>query len=75
MPLPKTGEEFLPLALKKSKKGTIIHLYSFLSDIQIREYTKIIKDISKNKVRVIRKVKCGQFSPKVFRVCFDLKVL
>ncbi len=75
MPLPKTGEEFLPLALSRSRKGTIIHLYSFLSDTEIRAYTKKIKEISKNKVKVLRKVKCGQFSPSVHRVCFDLKVV
>ena len=29
MPLPKTGEDFLGIALNASKKGTIIHFYDF----------------------------------------------
>lgn len=78
MPLPKTGEEFLPLALKKSKKGTTIHLYSFLHEKKMDAYTRKVKEICKksgNDVRILRKVKCGQFSPGTFRVCLDLKVL
>ena len=78
MPLPKTSQDFLPLSLKKSHKGTIIHLYSFLNEKDINSEAKKIKEIcfkEKKPVKVIRKVKCGQFSPSVFRVCFDLKVL
>ena len=78
MPLPKTGEEFLDVALKRSKKGTIIHLYGFLDEKEINLHAKKIKEICKEQgfsIRIIRKVKCGQFSPRVFRVCFDLKVL
>jgi len=78
MPLPKTGEEFLPLALKKTKKGTIIHLYSFLNEDEVDSYAKKVRRIckaNKHGVKVLRKVKCGQFSPGTFRVCLDLKVL
>jgi len=78
MPLPKTGEQFLGLALKKSKPGTIIHLYDFLSEEEFAKQRKVIQGISKSEnhnIKIIRTVKCGQFSPKVFRVCFDIKVL
>jgi len=78
MPLPKTGEQFLGLALKKVKKNGFIHLYDFLSEEEFTAAAKKIKDIckqNKKKCRILRKVKCGQFSPGVFRVCFDLKVL
>ena len=78
MPLPKTGEEFLPLALKKSRKGAIIHLYSFLHENEMNKYAKKVKEIctkNKREIKVLRKVKCGQFSPGTFRVCLDLKVL
>lgn len=30
MPLPKSAEEFLDVALKSAKKGTVIHFYDFL---------------------------------------------
>jgi tRNA (guanine37-N1)-methyltransferase len=78
MPLPKTGEEFLGLVLRNSKPGTIIHLYDFLNERDFNKQAKNIKHLceqEKHKVKILRKVKCGQFSPKVFRVCFDLKVL
>lgn len=78
MPLPKTGELFLDAALKKAKIGTVIHLYDFLREEEISPQAKKVGEICKrNKmpVRVLRKVKCGQFSPGVFRVCFDLRVL
>lgn len=78
MPLPRTGEEFLGVALKKAKKSTIIHLYAFLTETEINKYAKRAKKISrelKHPVKILRKVRCGQFSPGVFRVCFDLKVL
>ncbi len=77
MPLPKTGEDFLPLALTKIKVGGMIHLYAFLDETEIGAHVLKIKEISrrvKHSVRVVRKVFCGQFSPGTFRVCFDLKV-
>jgi tRNA (guanine37-N1)-methyltransferase len=73
MPLPKTGEEFLPLALKKSRKGTIIHLYTFLNEKDIAKEARRLRKAYP--VRMLRKVTCGQFAPGVFRVCFDMKVL
>ena len=76
MPLPKTGEQFLDLALKKSKPKGIIHLYSFLNEKEINQEAKRIKQLCrslKNPVRVTNKIKCGQFSPGTFRICFDLK--
>jgi len=78
MPLPKTGEQFLDLALLKAKKGAVIHLYSFLDETEIDPYAKKVKEICKKlgySIKVLRKVKCGQFSPGVFRVCLDMKVL
>ncbi|MDP3640093.1 MAG: class I SAM-dependent methyltransferase family protein [Nanoarchaeota archaeon] len=78
MPLPKTGEEFLDVTLRKAKPGAIVHLYAFLEEKYFAAEAKKIKEICKQQghpVRVLRTVPCGQFSPYVFRVCFDLKVL
>lgn len=77
MPLPKTGEEFLDVTLKASHKGTIIHLYAFLAEEEIPKDKKRIKALCKNlgyNVKILRAVKCGQFSPRIFRVCFDMGV-
>jgi len=78
MPLPKTGEEFIDIALTNSKQNTIIHFYAFLNETEIKPYEKRIKEIcerAKHPVKVQKVVTCGQFSPGTFRTCFDLKVL
>lgn len=78
MPLPKTGEEFLEVALPRVKKNGLIHLYAFLSEEEVADEIKKINQICKNlkyKIKIVRQVKCGQFSPRTFRYCFDLKVL
>lgn len=78
MPLPKSSEEFLDLALPKVKKNGIIHLYAFFNEKNLLKETKKIKKICNQlryPVKIIRTVKCGQFSPGVFRWCFDLKRL
>ena len=77
MPLPKTSEKFLDLALPKIKKGGVIHFYSFLHETQISNETKKIKQLCKKygrEVNILRKIKCGSFSPGTFRMCFDIKI-
>lgn len=78
MPLPKTGEQFLPLALRYTKKGTIIHCYSFLKEEEFTEEKNRIKNIcrqGRKKCRILRIVKCGHYKPYVFRVCSDIKII
>ncbi|NQV91895.1 class I SAM-dependent methyltransferase family protein [Candidatus Woesearchaeota archaeon] len=77
MPLPKTAETFLDVTLPRLKKNGIIHLYGFLDQKEIDHTAKLIREKCKElkfPVRVLRKVKCGQYSPGWFRVCFDLKL-
>lgn len=79
MPLPKTSSEFLPLALKYVKKGGIIHYYCFLEDglIETEGFTTI-KEIcmkEKKKCRILRWCASGQQAPRIWRVCFDVKIL
>jgi len=71
MPLPKTGKKFLDLAGKAVKRNGVIHFYYFLKEDGIDEMKDEIR--KKIKCRSIRAVKCGQFSPYVYRVCFDIK--
>jgi len=78
MPLPKTGEEYLDIALTKAHTGTVIHLYAFLPEAEFKTEAQKIKKLCRQhgrEVKILRSVKCGQFSPYVYRVCFDLKVL
>jgi len=79
LPLPRSAEDFLDVALGASKKGTVIHFYDFLdeSDIPKAALAKIADACNKAKVSfdTIRHVKCGQFSPGTFRVCVDFVIL
>ena len=77
MPLPKGGESFIDLALKHIKKTGIIHFYDFLHenefDLVVEKIRKASKKSSK-KVRILKIIKCGQYSPRFFRVCVDFFV-
>jgi len=77
MPLPKGAENYLKLALDKIKRNGVINFYSFSEEKKIPEIVNIInKECSKFKrnCKVLNIVKCGQFSPGVFRVCIDFKI-
>lgn len=77
MPLPKTSEEFLDVALPVVKKGGMIHLYAFLNEKDIVSEGQNIVDLCEElgfDVELINTVKCGQHAPYTFRVCYDLKV-
>lgn len=78
MPLPKSAENFLDIALTAAKKGAMIHFYSFIPEDEIKKEGQRIKKVCaglKHPVRIVRSVKCGQFSPRTFRVCFDMKMV
>lgn len=78
MPLPKSAENFLPVALKASKKGTIIHFYDFLNESEFDKAEKKVKkacEKAKLKYKLLGIVKCGQHSPRVFRICVDFEIL
>jgi len=74
MPLPKGAEPFLDIAFKKIKKQGIIHFYDFQYENNFKESIKKIKQ-HKKKVKILRTVKCGQLSPRKYRICIDFKVL
>jgi len=79
MPLPRSAEDFLDVALAASKKGTVIHFYDFLDESEIPQeaVAKIAEACNKAKVSfdIKEHVKCGQFSPGTFRVCVDFVIL
>ncbi|MBN1386778.1 class I SAM-dependent methyltransferase family protein [Candidatus Woesearchaeota archaeon] len=78
MPLPKSAGDFLDVALSASKEGTIIHFYDFLEDKDIpqRSHDKILKACTKAglECRFLGFRKCGQHSPRTYRVCVDFQV-
>lgn len=74
MPLPKTGESFLEKAKHLVKNNGIIHFYDFSEEKDFPE-----KSIQKIRAKipsfqVLNAVKCGQYSPRILRICIDIKV-
>jgi len=77
MPLPKTSEEFLPLALQHCKSGTVIHLYTFLHVNEFESEKQRLSTICERagrQVRFDKTVPCGQHAPYIYRVCYDITV-
>jgi tRNA (guanine37-N1)-methyltransferase len=77
MPLPKGGGSFLDLALSKIKRKGTIHFYDFLAEDELdaakEKISKACKKARK-KCKILAIVKCGQFSPRKYRICVDFKV-
>ena len=78
MPLPKGGENFLDLALKYIKSKCIVHFYDFEHEDEFykaEEKVKIACEKSRKKCRILKTVKCGQYSPGFYRICSDFEVI
>ena len=77
MPLPKSAEDFLDVAFGAVKKKGVIHFYDFLHEDDFKKAAEKIQDAcktAKKKCKILRTVKCGQYSPRTFRICVDVKV-
>lgn len=78
MPLPKTAEEFLDLALPVAKKNSIIHLYAFYHEDEFdkakQEIDRYCKQLGRE-YEIIEIVKAGQHAPRTYRICVDFKLL
>lgn len=78
MPLPKGGENFLDLALKKIKPGGIIHFYDFLEEKEMPDaaFAKIQQACHKAKkvYDILNWNKCGSNAPRQYRICVDFRV-
>lgn len=72
MPLPKLAIEFLPLAIKQTKKGGIIHLYRFEHEKELAKTKREL--VKKYPVKLIKTTQCGTYAPGINRYCFDLKI-
>jgi len=77
MPLPRTAEEFLDVALLVAKKHAMIHLYGFY---HVDEFDKAKQEIKTYCERAHRTytikdiVKSGQQSPRTYRICVDIQL-
>ncbi len=77
MPLPRGAEGFLNTALGAAKKGAVIHFYDFedSKDIPDRAFEKIKGACAQagRKCNIIGWRKCGQYSPRRYRIVVDFK--
>jgi tRNA (guanine37-N1)-methyltransferase len=77
MPLPKSADDYLEVAIKVSKKGTIIHFYDFQQEGEFEKSAEKIKkacQAAKRECKILGITKCGQSAPREFRVCVDFEV-
>ena len=77
IPLPKGGEDFLNLTLKYIKNKGVIHFYDFLHEGEFYRAEEKVKKAckqSRKKCKIMNIVKCGQYSPRFYRVCVNFEV-
>lgn len=77
MPLPRSAEDFLDVAIPKVRRGGFLHFYDFLPESEFSVAGEKVLSACKKlrrKCSILQSVKCGQFSPRVFRVCVDAVV-
>ncbi len=74
MPLPRTAENYLDLALSVAKKNSVIHFYDFELE---KDIDKAIGKVKRHcrKCKILEVVKCGEYSPRKYRLCVDFKKL
>lgn len=79
MPLPKGGEDFLPIVFERIKAKGIIHFYQFgRKEKPYVEALRKIKAVAKGcgrKIKIIRKKEVRPYSPGVVQIVIDFRVL
>jgi tRNA G37 N-methylase Trm5 len=78
MPLPRSAEDFLELALNHTKKGTVIHFYDFLKEDEFGKAKEKVSKACKKlglKFKILNLVKCGAFGPRIYRICLDFQIV
>jgi len=78
MAAPFHAELFMDVAIKTSKKGSIIHYYDFGKEEDFQKIKDKVKAACKNqkrKCKIIKLTKCGHNAPGSFRIVIDFKML
>ncbi len=77
MPLPKSAEDFLDVAIHVIKKEGMIHFYDFLHENDFNLVNEKVKKACYfygKKCRIVKLVKCGHYSPQTYRICVDVVI-
>jgi len=74
MPHPTDAISYVPAALEVAKSRATIHFYDFAPESEFLAVGKNLTDICEKNgwsCEIINVVICGEYSPRVFRVCVD----
>lgn len=78
MPLPKTAEEFLDVAIPVANKNAVIHMYAFYHEDEFHKATdeidKYCKQLNRD-YKLLEIAKSGQHAPRTYRICVDFQLL
>jgi tRNA (guanine37-N1)-methyltransferase len=75
MPLPKQADTFLDVALEALKKGGTIHYYTFAHNtLEATGHLAETVGSLGHRVRILKAVPCGSYSPCMDRICVDFMV-
>lgn len=77
MPLPRGGEQFLPLVLTHLKPGGWLHYYEMQQLDQLSNSLEKVHNYCNTSGRTVLNsdvVKCGHCAPKIHRVCVDSQI-
>lgn len=77
MPLPKNAGEFLDSAFLVCKDDAWVHMYEFANEEKFKEIVLFVKKACEYNsffVRSLKIHKCGQQSPREYRICVDFHI-
>lgn len=76
MPLPKDAGNFLDVAIPALERNGIIHFYDFSHNEKesVEKVKEICNKLNYN-IEILNAVKCGSYSPRIFRICMDFSVI
>ena len=75
--LPKSAFDFLDVILKAAAKGTIVHFYVIMHENDVKTKLEKIKKAGKKfnkKIKILKKIKAGNYGPYIWRWCVDFQV-
>jgi tRNA (guanine37-N1)-methyltransferase len=71
MNIPKFSRSFLDVAFRNVKRGGRVFYYTFATEDELADKIKEIK--AAGNCRILKKIKCGDIGPRVYRWCVDFK--
>jgi len=78
MPLPKSADQFLELALERIAPGGVIHYYRFSEDEtrweQPEQEVAAGAEVIGRSYSIEERTVCGHYAPYIHRVCLDVRV-